>query len=181
MTKKEFINTSEPLTSLNILDVGCGGIGYISFNTLYLSNYILGGYLSESLARLGCNIVGVDASSDLIAIAQKHAVKEGLMKNLTYVKTSIEDFSLENSEKFDAVVASEVIEHVNDQTRFVNECVKCLKPEGSIFFTTLNKTFISNLVAICIAEGVGVIPAGTHEYEKFIEPHSLQRLLENSK
>lgn len=95
--------------------------------------------------------------------------------------SSIEDFSSKNQEVFDAVVASEVIEHVNDQSRFLNECVKCLKPEGSIFLTTINKTLLSKLFAICVAETMGILPVGTHEYDKFVEPHILQRMLEDSK
>lgn len=158
---------------------------YILFIPYYSSQRnltILGGILSEPLARLGCTVTSLDPSKDLITIAQQHAAKDKSLNNLTYLTSSIEEFSSKNVEVFDAVIASEVIEHVNDTTRFVNDCVKCLKPGGSVIFTTLNKTALSRLTTICIAENIlKMIPAGTHRYEKFIEPHSLQRLLEDSK
>ncbi|KRT84999.1 methyltransferase, partial [Oryctes borbonicus] len=162
ITNTKFHNSSFPLTDLNILDVGCGG-----------------GYVSEPLARLGCKVVGIDATDDLINVAQERAKRDTTLSNLTYKATTIEEFSPENLAAFDAVVASEVIEHVNDQARFVSECVKCLKPEGSIFLTTVNKTPASRLFVICIAEAIGTVPKGTHDYDKFIAPHTLQRLLEN--
>ncbi|KAI4467327.1 methyltransferase [Holotrichia oblita] len=163
LVNEKYRDTAVPLTGLKILDVGCGG-----------------GYLSEPLARLGGEVVGIDASNNLVTIAREHAGKDKTLNNLTYMVSSIEDFSSKNLEIFDAVVASEVIEHVNDQSRFVNECVKCLKPDGSIFLTTINKTFLSKLFAICVAETMGIVPVGTHEYDKFIEPHILQRMLEDS-
>ncbi|GJQ78573.1 putative O-methyltransferase that catalyzes the 2 O-methylation steps in the ubiquinone biosynthetic pathway [Trypoxylus dichotomus] len=139
IAKKEFSNTCLPLTNLKVLDVGCGG-----------------GYVSEALARLGCKVVGIDATKDLITIAQERANKDKSLSSLTYMVSSIEEFSPRNLEAFDAVVASEVIEHVNDQNRFVSECVKCLKPEGT-----------------------GTLQKGTHDYNKFIGPHNLQRILED--
>lgn len=176
----KYRDTAAPLTGLKILDVGCGGKSNLFRFLLWFHDFV-GGYLSEPLARLGGEVVGIDASNNLVTIAREHASKDKTLNNLTYMVSSIEDFSSKNTETFDAVVASEVIEHVNDQNRFVNECVKCLKPEGSIFLTTLNKTFLSRLFAICVAETMGILPVGTHEYDKFVEPHILQRMLEDSK
>lgn len=99
-------NPSRPLEGIKLLDVGCGG-----------------GILSEPLARVGANVTGLDASKELISIAREHAsLDKDLSSNLNYVHTSIEDFSQEQKEKFDAVVASEILEHVIDQELFLKVC-----------------------------------------------------------
>ena len=96
-------NPSRPLEGIKILDVGCGG-----------------GLLSEPLARIGANVTGLDASKELLSIAKQHAeLDKDLSSNLKYVHTSIEDFSEEKKEEYDAVVASEIIEHVIDQELFL--------------------------------------------------------------
>lgn len=185
VAKKEFVDTCKPLKGLQIVDIGCGGRlcllkYYLNYSNCF--HYTIGGFLSEPLARLGCKVVGIDASNDLITVAKDHASKDKTLSNLTYLTSSVEEFSKNNPEVFDAVVSSEVIEHVNDKTSFVRECAKCLKPGGSIIFTTTNKTFLSGFLMLCVAERfMGLVPKGTHEYEKFIEPHSVQRLLEDSK
>lgn len=89
---------------------------------------------------------------------------------------------VECSEFYDGVVASEVIEHVNNQEIFVKACIQALKPGGRIFFTTPNRTRVSQFVSICMAEYVfNLLPKGTHQYEKFITPTELTFLLERSK
>ncbi|CAH0551323.1 unnamed protein product [Brassicogethes aeneus] len=153
----------KPLAGLSLLDVGCGG-----------------GILSEPLARLGGCITGLDANESIIDHAQKHSMKQGL--NISYSAGCIEDFAKNNKEKFDAIVASEIIEHVTQKEEFLKACLECLKPNGSIFITTINKTTPANFVAIFLAEDVvQLVPKGTHEFEKFIEPHKLQRILEDCK
>lgn len=96
-------NPSSPLEGIKLLDVGCGG-----------------GILTEPLARIGAEVTGVDASKELVSIAKEHAaLDESLSSRLSYVHTSIEDFAQDNKEKYDAVVASEIIEHVIDQDLFI--------------------------------------------------------------
>lgn len=96
-------NPSRPLEGIKLLDVGCGG-----------------GILSEPLARIGAQVTGLDASKELISIAKEHAIlHKDLSSNLNYVHTSIEDFCQENKEAYDAVVASEILEHVIDQELFL--------------------------------------------------------------
>ncbi|CAD6244495.1 GSCOCG00013370001-RA-CDS [Cotesia congregata] len=149
---------------VRILDVGCGA-----------------GILSEALARIGANVTGIDGSEQLIETAKKHAsLDSNLSKNLSYSITSVEDHVADNkSEIYDAVVASEVIEHVSNKDIFVKYCAKALKPGGSIFITTLNKTIPSFLGGIVCAEYIlRAIPIGTHEWSKFISPEDTQRLLD---
>lgn len=100
---------------------------------------------------------------------------------MTYTSTTVENFAVENSEQFDAVVASEVVEHVNNQPEFITNCVKCVKPGGSIFITTINKTIWARIIAIWLGEYVtGLIPKGTHEYQKLISPKVLEDILKES-
>ncbi|XP_034948811.1 ubiquinone biosynthesis O-methyltransferase, mitochondrial [Chelonus insularis] len=159
----EELNPSKPLEGLKILDVGCGG-----------------GILSEPLARIGANVTGIDGSEELINTAKEHAsLDPALTDRLKYICTSIEDHTLENSNYYDAVVASEVLEHVTNKDFFIKCCVDVLKVNGSIFITTINKNLVSWLGSIILAEHVlKLIPVGTHEWEKFISPLDTQRLLE---
>lgn len=162
--QKHFINTPQPLTNLQILEVGCGG-----------------GILTEALSRLGCCVTGIDAATDLIKVAKEHSSNKDLLKGINYYSTTIEKFAEDNMEKFDAVVASEVLEHVDGKDSFLEACVKCLKPEGSIFITTINQTLTSWLLVVAMAENViRIIPQGTHFYDKFIAPHRTQKILEHN-
>ncbi|KOX72023.1 Hexaprenyldihydroxybenzoate methyltransferase, mitochondrial [Melipona quadrifasciata] len=152
-----------PLKGIKILDVGCGG-----------------GLLSEPLARIGADVTGIDASSELITVAKEHAALDfSLDEKLNYIETVIEDFAPDNKEAFNAIVASEVIEHVNDKELFLKCCTSTLKPGGSIFLTTLNKTLPSWFGGIIAAENVlKLVPKGTHDWNKFITVAEMQSLLE---
>ena len=152
-----------PLEGVKILDVGCGG-----------------GLLTEPLARIGANVTGIDVSPELIMTAQEHAKLDATVeRKLNYVRTSVEDFVQDNKETYNAVVASEVIEHVEEKDLFLKCCVEVLKPGGSIFLTTMNKTLPSWLGGIIAAEHVlKLVPTGTHDWNKFISPTEIQRLLE---
>lgn len=157
---KENIDTPFPLLGMKILDVGCGG-----------------GILSEPLAKLGAEVTGIDATEDLIQVAKSHG---GSIKSLEYICTSVEEYATDNQLKYDAVVASEIIEHITNKSQFLEACVKTLKPKGSIFVTTENKTTASYFGAIIAGEHIlGLLPKGTHEWEKFITPPQLQRFLED--
>ena len=163
--KPQFVNTSEPLKGLTILDVGCGG-----------------GILCEPLARLGAKVTGIDATAELIVIAKEHVPKEPEFNDLLYLHTTVEEHAKTNLMSYDAVVASEVIEHVLDKPAFIKACINCLKPNGSIFITTLNKTYVSYFGGVLIAENVlRLLPVGTHNWNLFISPPQLQRMLEDHK
>ncbi|KAJ8962810.1 hypothetical protein NQ318_001210 [Aromia moschata] len=154
-------NSSEALKDLCILDIGCGG-----------------GILAEPLTRLGGSVTGIDANSKLVDLAKSHADLNSL--KIKYLATSVEQHAAENVEKYDAVVASEVLEHVGEKETFLEACVKCLKPTGSIFVTTVNKTTLAE-VGIFFSEYVlNLLPKGTHQIEKCVEPVKLQRILEDN-
>lgn len=152
-----------PLKGLTILDVGCGG-----------------GILSERLARLGASVTGIDPVNDNVACAREHARKDqSLDERLTYRNTTVEQLVADEPErKFDAVVASEVIEHVDNPQFFVATCASLLNPGGSFFVTTMSRTTTSWLGAIVAAEYIlKLLPAGTHDWNKFINPDELSRFL----
>ncbi|XP_029170188.1 ubiquinone biosynthesis O-methyltransferase, mitochondrial [Nylanderia fulva] len=157
-------NPALPLEGVKIVDVGCGG-----------------GILTERLARIGAQVTGVDASTELIDTAKEHIkLDPTISEKVNYIQTTIEEFSPKNEKLYDAVIASEVIEHVENPELFLKECVRILKPNGSIFITTINKTSTSWLSAIVLGEYIlNLLPRGTHEWNKFIAPHEIQRILDN--
>ena len=140
-----------PLAGIRILDVGCGA-----------------GILSEPLARLGANVTAIDACELNIEAAKIHAkLDPSLATRLQFLCTTVEEHCESVSDLYDAVVASEVIEHVDNPGMFVNKCASLLRPEGSFFLTTLNRTTRSWLAAIIGAERLlGLLPPGTHQWEK---------------
>ncbi|KAF0730926.1 ubiquinone biosynthesis O-methyltransferase, mitochondrial [Aphis craccivora] len=154
------IGTRQSLENIKILDVGCGG-----------------GVLTEALARLDGHVTGIDPSKELITIANDHSMFLR-NKNIKYLNESIEEHVISNPESYDAIVTSEVLEHVSNKYGFLTNCVDCLKPGGSLFITTPNRTMFSWLSVKVIGETFNFIPKGTHEWEKFICPHELQSILE---
>lgn len=156
-------STSLPLKGLKILDVGCGG-----------------GILCEPLARLGADVTGVDASEENIKAAKLHAsYSPSLVERLRYECTTVEELSASEPEVYDGVVASEVIEHVANQTQFLKSCGDLVKPGGSIFLTTMNQTQLSYWLAIFAAERIfRIVPEGIHDWNKFISPDKIHHHLE---
>jgi len=147
----------KPLDKINILDIGCGG-----------------GLLSEPMTRLGANVTGIDASNKNITIAKLHAKKNNLKIN--YLCSSPEKLKIKK--KFDVILNMEIIEHVEDINFFINSCSKLLKKDGLMFIATLNKTLKSYMFAIIGAEYVlRWLPIGTHNWEKFVRPEDLKKIL----
>ncbi len=139
-----------------ILDIGCGG-----------------GILSESMAKKGYQVTGIDPSEENIKIAQLH--KKNL--NICYKCINAEDF-VKNGETFDVVLCTEVVEHVADIDSFIATCSSLLKKEGIIFLSTINRTTTSYLQAIIIAEYIlRWLPRRTHEWRKFIKPSEMRNYL----
>ncbi|XP_055924652.1 ubiquinone biosynthesis O-methyltransferase, mitochondrial-like isoform X1 [Argiope bruennichi] len=151
-----------PLEGYKIIDVGCGG-----------------GLLAEPLARLGAQVTGLDPGLENIEAAKEHASQDEEINNrLNYVCDTIENFVTVSPGTFDAVVCSEVIEHVADVPIFVNNCVELAKEGGSLFFTTINRTTVSYFAAILAAEYVlNIVPRGTHNWNKFVQPSELSEML----
>lgn len=168
---------------------------YLSFKTN--SNYPLLNYLYcisvpalfcnihfiwQQLARIHGDVVAIDPSDELIKTAcnhlQSHSHQE-LSNRIKYYNETIEEHISRTETKYDAVVVSEVLEHVDDKESFLKSCTAPLLPGGSIFITTLNKTNFSWIGGIVFAEYIlNVIPKGTHDWNKFISPLETQRLLE---
>ena len=149
------------LKGLSILDIGCGG-----------------GLISEPMARLGGSVTGIDASEKNIKIAQIHSKKNNLQIN--YLNKSPEQ--LKNIEKFDVILNLEIVEHVENVNLYINSCYNLLKKDGLMFTATLNRSLMSYLKAIVGAEYIlRWLPIGTHDWNKFIKPEELEKLLLNEK
>uniref|UniRef100_A0A0A1XS60 Ubiquinone biosynthesis O-methyltransferase, mitochondrial n=1 Tax=Zeugodacus cucurbitae TaxID=28588 RepID=A0A0A1XS60_ZEUCU len=156
-------NKSEVLQGVNILEVGCGG-----------------GILTEALARQNANVTGVDLGEDVILTAQQHLKEHSpaLIERITYKTESIEEHAAKYTNHYDAVVCSEVLEHIDEKEVFLKDCVKALKPGGSIFITTLNKTVRLWVKGIILGEYVfGVAPKNTHHWRKLIAPEDVKQML----
>ncbi|CUU51603.1 putative 3-demethylubiquinone-9 3-methyltransferase [Actinobacillus pleuropneumoniae] len=142
-----------------VLDVGCGG-----------------GILSEAMARAGATVTGIDMTTEPLEVARKHAEENGL--SIDYRQTTIEDFVQNqaacHAEKFDVITCMEMLEHVPDPLSIIQSCKALLKPDGVLFFSTINRTFKAYMLVIIGAEYVlKMLPKGTHEFEKFIKPAEL--------
>lgn len=158
----QFVCQHANLKFAHVLDVGCGA-----------------GILSESLATVGAKVVGIDASRELIQAAREHAQEKKLAIN--YEASSIEEFSLENPEKFDVITCMELIEHVPDPAKLIQDCAQLLKPGGQIFISTLNRTPKAYALAIVGAEYIfNILPKLTHDYKKFIRPAELATMFKQT-
>jgi 2-polyprenyl-6-hydroxyphenyl methylase/3-demethylubiquinone-9 3-methyltransferase len=149
------------LKGLRILDIGCGA-----------------GILSEPLARLGASMVGADPAEENIEAAKAHAEATGV--EVDYRATTAEALA-DAGEKFDIVLAMEVVEHVVDVKGFVATCASMVKPGGLMFAATLNRTLKSFALAIVGAEYVlRWVPRGTHQWDKFVTPQELETAFEKA-
>lgn len=146
-----------PLAGKRALDVGCGA-----------------GLLAEPLARLGGRVSGLDASPELIAAANEHA-REGRLE-IDYRSGELSELDGE----FDLITCMEVIEHVRDPAEFVNLLARRLASNGLLILSTPNATSWSKLLMITIGEGLGRIPKGTHDFEKFVSPEQLKLFLSDA-
>ena len=143
-----------PFEGLRLLDIGCGG-----------------GLVSEPMARLGAAVTGADAAEGNIRIARLHAEQSGL--GIDYRATTAEAL-LDAGERFDVVLALEIVEHVADPQAFVTTCARLLRPGGLLVASTLNRTPQSFAAAIVGAEWVmRWLPRGTHDWRRFIRPDDL--------
>ena len=143
-----------PLDGKTALDVGCGA-----------------GLLCEPLARLGAKVTGVDASPEVIAVARQHASAMGL--SIDYRAGDVQELK----GQFDLVTSLEVIEHVAEPAAFLKALARRLAPGGLLILSTPNATGWSKLMMITLGEGLGRIPRGTHDFDKFISPERMKVLL----
>lgn len=154
----EWISTrSKGLGGKEVVDVGCGG-----------------GILSESLARSGAKVTGIDMSQSTLEVARLHLLESGLSVN--YERIPVERLAKERPGHFDVVTCMEMLEHVPDPASVIRACGELVKPGGQIFFSSINRNPKAWLFAILGAEYIlRLLPAGTHEYDKFITPAELGR------
>jgi 2-polyprenyl-6-hydroxyphenyl methylase/3-demethylubiquinone-9 3-methyltransferase len=149
------------LSGLRILDIGCGG-----------------GILSEPLARLGAQVVGADPSEANIEVARKHA---GLVDLRIDYRAVTAEALADKNERFDVVLALEVVEHVTDVDLFVKRCGEMVRPNGMLIAATINRTLKSLLLAKIGAEYVlRWLPRGTHQWDKFVTPAELDAALQKA-
>jgi len=143
------------LYNKQVIDVGCGG-----------------GILSESLAKLGAKVTGIDMGTEPLNVAKLHALEADLVIN--YQKITAEEKANLDGGTFDIVTCMEMLEHVPDPASVIKACAALVKPGGLVFFSTLNKSIKSYLLAIVAAERLfKLVPSGTHDHDKFIRPSQL--------
>ena len=143
----------------SILDIGCGG-----------------GLTSEPLAKKGAEVIGIDENNNNLKQAKCHALKKSLKIN--YINTSFGNFIKNNKKKFDLILCLEVIEHVDNYKKTLEQITKIIKPGGFLILSTINKNLKSLIFAKYIAEYVlNWIPIGTHEFNKFLKPSEISNFL----
>jgi 2-polyprenyl-6-hydroxyphenyl methylase / 3-demethylubiquinone-9 3-methyltransferase len=151
----EWINARVPLLGKNVIDIGCGG-----------------GVLSESMARKGAKVTGIDLSQKALKVADLHSLESGV--EVRYKHIAAEDMAAQEAGLYDVVTCMEMLEHVPDPAAIVQAAATLAKPGGHLFFSTLNRNPKSYLFAVIGAEYVlRMLPRGTHDYAKFITPAEL--------
>ena len=158
----DYIDRRTPLNGAHVLDVGCGG-----------------GLLSEAMARRGARVLGIDLAQASLDVAAAHAREAGI--KVEYACVDVEQLAAERPEMFDTVTCLELLEHVPDPARVVSACASAVQPGGTVFFSTINRNPKSFLLAIVGAEHVlGMLPMGTHQYDRLIRPSELAEWCRNS-
>jgi 2-polyprenyl-6-hydroxyphenyl methylase / 3-demethylubiquinone-9 3-methyltransferase len=152
----DWISHQCPLEGLRVVDVGCGG-----------------GILSDAMARQGAHVLGIDLAAKSLKVAQLHALEVGT-PNVAYREISVEELALAEPAGYDTVTCMEMLEHVPNPSSVVRACSTLVKPGGWVFFSTLNRSPKSWLLAVVGAEYLlKLLPQGTHEYAKMIRPSEL--------
>ena len=151
----DYIDARAPLKGARVLDVGCGA-----------------GLLSEGMARRGAQVLGIDLARASLDVAARHARENDIQ--VEYRRRGAEQVAAEQPGAFDIVTCLEMLEHVPDPAQVVAACARAVQPGGTVFFSTINRNLKSFLLAIVGAEHVlGMLPRGTHEYERLIRPSEL--------
>ncbi|QIL44171.1 bifunctional 2-polyprenyl-6-hydroxyphenol methylase/3-demethylubiquinol 3-O-methyltransferase UbiG [Acidovorax sp. HDW3] len=154
----EWIMGLAPLAGKKVLDVGCGG-----------------GILADSMAHQGASVTGIDLASKSLRVAQLHAL-EAQTPNIDYREVSAEVLAAEQPGAYDVVTCMEMLEHVPDPASIVRACATLVKPGGWVFFSTIHRNLKAFALAIVAAEYLlKMLPQGTHEYDKLIQPSELAR------
>ena len=158
----DHIDRKVGLRGKTVLDVGCGG-----------------GILAESMAARGATVTGIDLGDKPLKVAKLHLLESG--QQVDYRLIAAEDFARERPHSFDVVTCMEMLEHVPDPAATVRACATLVKPDGWVFFSTINRNPKAYLFAIIGAEYVlNLLPKGTHDYAKFIQPAELGNFVRNA-
>ena len=153
--RTQYINLHSPVKGLKVLDVGCGG-----------------GLVSEALAAFGAQVTGIDMGEAPLSVAQLHLLESG--REVEYLKITAEQLAEQRPGEYDIVTCLEMLEHVPDPSLVIQACSKLVKPNGDVYFSTINRNPKAWLFAIVGAEYVlNLLPRGTHEYNKLIKPSEL--------
>jgi 2-polyprenyl-6-hydroxyphenyl methylase/3-demethylubiquinone-9 3-methyltransferase len=153
----DYVDRAAGLAGKEVLDVGCGG-----------------GILSESMAVRGARVTGIDLGEMPLRVAELHTLESGV--SVDYRRVSAEALAAERPGSFDVVTCMEMLEHVPNPASVVAACAALVRPGGLVFFSTLNRNLKSYLFAVIGAEYVlGLLPKGTHDFDRFIRPSELGR------
>lgn len=153
----DWIDQTASLQGKKVLDIGCGG-----------------GILAESMVHRGAQVSGIDLSDKALSVAKLHLIESGL--KVDYRKISAEEFADEAPSSYDLVTCLEMLEHVPDPSRTIRACATLVRPGGHVFFSTINRSIKSYLFAVIGAEYIlKLLPAGTHDFTKFIRPAELAK------
>ena len=151
-----YIERYAPLAGKKVLDVGCGG-----------------GLLSEAMAGHGAEVTGIDVVPASLSVAKLHLLESGA--KVDYREITVEDLADEAPGSFDVITCMEMLEHVPDPASVIAACARLAKPDGQVFFSTINRNPKAYLFAVVGAEYVlNMLPKGTHDYQKFIRPAELE-------
>jgi 2-polyprenyl-6-hydroxyphenyl methylase/3-demethylubiquinone-9 3-methyltransferase len=152
-----YVDARAPLVGRRVLDVGCGG-----------------GILSESMARRGAHVLGIDLAAAALQVAELHALEHDVV--VAYRRIAAEELAAEVPGAFDAVTCMEMLEHVPDPASVLRALATLVRPGGDVFVSTINRNPKAYLYAIVGAEYLlRLLPRGTHDYERFIRPSELAR------
>lgn len=153
----DWIASHARLDGARVLDVGCGG-----------------GILTEAMAKRGARVTGIDLSEKALKVAELHLLESRLP--IEYRHVAAETLAAERAGEYDVVACMELLEHVPDPAAMVSACAQLVRPGGQVFFSTINRNPKAYLFAVVGAEYVlGLLPKGTHDYERFIRPSELAR------
>ncbi len=152
-----YIDDRASIKGKQVIDVGCGG-----------------GILAESMARRGATVIGIDMGEAPLSVAQMHALESQIA--VYYQQITAEDMAAQHAGQFDVVTCMEMLEHVPDPASVIAACAQMVKPNGHVFFSSINRNPKAFLMAIVGAEYImNMLPKGTHEYGKFIKPSELEK------
>ena len=152
-----YISQRTNLQGATVLDVGCGG-----------------GILSEAMAARGAGVTGIDLSAEALTAARHHAQTKGIP--VDYRQTTVEALAADLSEHYHVVTCMELLEHVPDPRSVIRACSRLVKPEGDLFFATINRNIQSFIFAIVGAEYIlRLLPSGSHQFGKLLKPRELRK------